>query len=76
MLVGPAREVLRVPWIKVVKYDFKLDQLEMEVFHQEAIDADIIQRMMDVKYSPADLSAEVGECSNLTKTEQQNCSSY
>ena len=40
------------------------------ILEQEIIDEDIIQRMTEAKYSPADLSVEVQKSGHLTKTEQ------
>ena len=42
-----------------------------ETLFEEIIDEDVIQRMTEAKYSPADLPAEVNKNSHLTKDEQQ-----
>ena len=47
-----------------------LDMVEDTILEQEIVDEDVIQRMTETKYSPADLQAEVSKSSHLTLTEQ------
>ena len=47
------------------------DKLEREVFGIDLTKEDIIQRMMEQKYSPAELNLEVQKCTNLNLEQQQ-----
>ena len=46
-------------------------QLEQEVFGIDPTEEDIIEKMTEQKYSPADLPEEVKRCTNLTQGQQQ-----
>ena len=49
----------------------KLEQLEMEVYAQESVEEDFIQRMTDQKYSPANLKEEVEKSTHLTHQQRK-----
>ena len=46
--------------------------LEEEVFGIDPTEEDIIEKMTEQKYSPADLPAEVKKCTHLTNSQQQD----
>ena len=46
------------------------NKLEQEVFGMDPTEEEIIQRMTEQKYSPAELSQEVQKCSNLSNDQQ------
>ena len=51
--------------------DKSLNELATETFALDHVEEDFIQRMMDQKYSPADLDKEVEKSQNLTKPERR-----
>ena len=55
--------------IEIMKDD-SVEIIADTILEQEIVDEDVIQRMTETKYSPADLQAEVGKSSHLTQSEQ------
>ena len=55
--------------IDIMKND-AVETIADTILEQEIVDEDVIQRMTETKYSPADLQAEVSKSSHLTQTEQ------
>ena len=55
--------------IEIMKDD-SIDIIADTILEQEIVDKDVIQRMTETKYSPADLKAEVSKSSHLTQSEQ------